>query len=226
MISTTCKSCTYKIMSEEVQTGCEIGILGRFVNSGADISTYEEEGVFKKIDRVCMYRRSERPKGDIEDEVFVKTNIIISHNAKTLKPLEETLTSISHLVGPKSPRVIIVHSQGTLQECYKLANTILGHKRFYVVTMIESLYEGHNFDAAFKKTSNGWLFMLESGELVPENMLQVLNHSINHDMSSHIATTGIRSCMCVAYRLLTQITEEYVKPWEELDENYRLYSAG
>lgn len=226
MISTTCKSCTYKIMDGEEQTGCEVGVLDRFINSGADVSTYEEDGTFKKIDRICMYRRAERPKGDIEEEVFIKTNIIISHNAKTLKPLEETLTSISRLGGPRVPRVIIVHSQGTLQECYKLANSILGHKKFYVVSVVESLYEGHNIDMAFKKTINGWLFILESGETVPENMLQVLNHSINYDMSSHIATTGIRSCMCVAYRLLTQLTEEYIKPWEELDENYRLYSGG
>jgi hypothetical protein len=235
MISTTCKDCVFKEMHGNVQTGCSLLILDRFRDAGEELSRYQdEESTFYKVDRLCMWRRSEWSGGDIEKDVYIRSNIVVMHDEGD--NLEQTLVDIYNLDTPKPPNVIVCHTTKNLLEIYNTWSGIFGVSRFYCVQMIESAYDGSGCDEAFKRSKNGWVFFIKSGDVVDRNMLNALNYSVNYKMSKHIATTGIVSYMAVAYKLLKgnigNIQETLVgingatKDWKEIDEDYRLYISG
>lgn len=233
MISTTCKDCVFKEMHGKVQTGCSLSILDRFEDAGAEISTYiDDEYLYKQVNKLCMYRRSSWDyENNIYNEVFIRSNMVVFHNEGD--DLDATLTDIFELDTPKPPKVIICHTCKGLLEIYNKWVTKFGAARLSCVLMVESLYEGAIYDEAFKMSKNGWVFFIRSGERVDKDLLKVLNHSVNYDMSQHLATNGIECYMAVAYKYLkgqkgsvkealSQIDGAIVD-WSKIDENYRLY---
>jgi len=234
MISTTCKDCVFKEMHGKVQTGCSLNILDRFKDAGEELSRYQdEEFTFYKVDRLCMWRRSE-PTEDIENDVYIKSNIVVMHDEGD--DLDQTLEDIYNLDTPKPPRVIVCHTTKNLLEIYNKWSEKFGPQRFSCIMLVESLYDGSGCDEAFKRSKNGWLFFIKSGDRVDRDMLNALNYSINYKMSKHLATTGIISYMAVAYKLLKgqmgNIHETLLeingatKDWKEIDEDYRLHISG
>lgn len=234
MISTTCKDCVFKEMHGKVQTGCSLNILDRFRDAGEELSRYQDEdSTFYKVDRLCMWRRSE-PTEDIEKDVYIKSNIVVMHDEGD--DLDQTLEDIYNLDTPKPPRVIVCHTTKNLLEGYDKWSKKFGPQRFSCIMLVESLYSGSGCDEAFKRSKNGWIFFIKSGDRVDKDMLNALNYSVNYKMSKHLATTGVVSYMAVAYKLLKgqmgNIHETLLeingatKDWKEIYEDYRLYISG
>ena len=233
MISTTCKDCAFKIMHGNVQTGCELGILDRFEDSGATITRFHDDGkTYKQVNKVCVYRRPEWDwTGDIYAETFIRSTIVVIHNEGD--DLESTLKSIVSLKTPKPPNVIICHTTNNPSEIHKTGISFVEPKRFSCVYMVSSSYNGSIYDEAFKRCKNGWIFFVPSGQSLDSNTLAAMNHAVNYNMKTHVATTGLESYMAIAYKLfhghLGHIREALAEipnatlDWKEIDENYRLY---
>jgi cellulose synthase/poly-beta-1,6-N-acetylglucosamine synthase-like glycosyltransferase len=218
-------------MHGKVQTGCSLNIIDRFKDAGEEISTYQdEESTFYKVDRLCMWRRSEQTE-DIQKDVYIRSNIVVMHDDG--HDLDQTLEDIYNLDTPKPPRVIVCHTTKNLLEIYNKWSKRFGSDRFSCVQLIESLYDGSGCDSAFKRSKNGWVFFIKSGDRVDKDMLNALNHSINYKMGKHLATTGIICYMAVAYKYLKghlgniheaiMDIEGATKEWKEIDEDYRLH---
>jgi len=233
VISTTCKDCVFKEMHGKVQTGCSLGILDRFEEAGAEITLHCDEGVaYKKVDRVCMYRRPDWDwNSNIYDEVFIRSTIVVLHSSGD--DLKETLKSVAALDTPKPPNVVVGHTTDNLSEIYKTGTSIISPKRFSCVYMVESTYDGATQDEAFKRCKNGWIFFVKSGTVLDKDTLKVLNHSVNYTMNNNLATTGIECYMALAYKVLhghrglmletlSQIPKAVIG-WDKLNEDYRLY---
>lgn len=232
MISTTCKDCVFKEMHGRMQTGCQIGILDKFKAAGISISKYEDgESFYCKIDHLCMWRRSEWDNGDIEKDVYVRSNIAIMHNEGD--NLDQTLEDVYNLDAMRPPRVIVCHTTKNLIDIYRKWSPKFGNERFSCVQIVESMYDGCEYDEAFKKSKNGWIFFLKSGDRVDRDMINVLNYSVNHKMGKHIATTGIECYMAVAYKYfkgqlgniqeIVSQADGAVVEWGKLDEDYRVF---
>ena len=232
MISTTCKDCQFKEMHGKVQTGCSLDIVDLFRDAGTEISTHlDEDRVYFKINGMCMYRRQEWPADkNIHEDVFIRSNIVILHDGEDL---DQTLSDILVLNTPKPPRIVVCHTTKDLLSIYNKWSPIFGVDKFACVQIIDSLYEDSWYDDAFKKSKNGWVFFIKSGQRVDKDILNVLNHSVNHSMRKHIATSGIECYMSVAYKYLKgqrgsikQALSEIggsTVDWKDLDEDYRLY---
>lgn len=235
MISTTCKDCAFKEMHGKVQTGCCLNVLDRFRQAGTEISRYQDEdSTFYKIDQICMWRRPDWTGGDIEKDVYIRSNIVVMHDEGD--DLGQTLEDIYNLDTPKPPRVIVCHTTKNLLEIYNQWSKKFGTDRFSCVQIVEALYDGAGCDEAFKKAKNGWIFFIKSGDRVDKDTLNVLNHSVNYKMSRHLATTGMVCYMSVAYKYfkghlgnmhaaILGIDGATVE-WKKIDEDYRLFIAG
>jgi hypothetical protein len=235
MISTTCKDCVFKEMSGTSQVGCSLSILDRFKEAGAEISQLEEGSPFLKINRMCMYRRSEwSGEKDIHDDVYIRSNIVVMHDEGN--DLERTLLDIYNLDTPRPPKVIVCHTTKNLLEIYNAWSGIFGADRFSCVQIVESLYDGAGCDEAFKRVKNGWVFFIKSGDRVDRDLLNILNHSVNYSMHNHLATTGMVCYMAVAYKYfkghlgnmhsVLLSSEGATIDWNKIDEDYRLYISG
>lgn len=235
MISTTCKDCVFKEMHGKMQTGCELGILDKFKSAGIEISKYEDENsVYCKINHLCMWRRSNWSGGNIEKDVYIRSNVVIMHNDGD--NLEQTLADVHNLDALRPPRVIVCHTTKNLMDIYRTWSPKFGTDRFSCVQIIEATYDGSEYDEAFKKSKNGWIFFIKSGDRVDKDMLNVLNYSVNHRMSKHIATTGVECYMAVAYKYfkghlgnihaaISQVDGAVVE-WDKINEDYRIFAQG
>lgn len=234
MISTTCKDCVFRRMSGNIQVGCEIGILDKFKEANVEISHYsDDESVFYKVNHLCMWRRSDHNYGDIEKDVYVRSNIVIMHNEGD--NLDQTLEDVYNLDALRKPRVIVCHTTKNLLDIYRRWSPKFGQDKFSCVQIIDTTYGGSEHDEAFKKSKNGWIFFLKSGDRVGKDMINVLNYSVNHKMSKHIATSGIVCYMAVAYKYfgghlgnidsaISGIAGAVVE-WDKIYDDYRIYSG-
>lgn len=237
MITTSCSNCVFAEMVGLCQIGCTLGVLQRLEDSGAKVSSHEEDGVtHKRVERVCMYRRYTWDwDKDIYDDVFVRSNFIVLHDKNSNKDLANTLQSIKDLETPKPPKVIVCHTTNNLSEIYELGTSILPKKDFACVQMVEVNYDNAAYDEAFKRVKNGWTFFIQSGARLDKETLCVLNHGVNYDMKTFVGTSGIECYIGTVYKYLhghqhgsikdklLYIDANSVTDWSELDESYRLY---
>jgi hypothetical protein len=220
-------------MNGKIQTGCSLGVLEKFEESGASITRFNaEDEVYKQVNRVCMYRRpSWDYSGNIYDEVFIKSTIVILHDDGDLVA---TLKSIYELDTPKPPDVIICHTSTDFTGVYKIGSDILGKERVSCVYMADLPYDGVSYDECFKRCKNGWIFFIPSGQILSKDTLKILNFSVNERMHNHIGTTGIECYMAVAYKLfrgqkgmirhaLSEIPNATID-WSVISEDYRLHA--
>lgn len=238
MITTSCKGCSFADMSENIQTGCQLGVLQRMEDSGANVlSNTDEDGMYKHVERVCMYRRYDWDwNKDIYDDVFIRSNFVVLHTTQRTKDLTSTLTSISQLKTPKPPAVVVCHTTDNLSEIYKIGTSVLPKKDFKCVQMMELNYDNSGYDEGFKRVKNGWTFFIKSGEIMSKDTLEVLNHAVNYDMKTFVGTSGLECYIGTVYKYLrgnlgspvkeklSQIDGESIVDWSNLNESYRLYS--
>lgn len=234
LISTTCKLCTFKEMHGNVQTGCSLGKLQKFAENGAEIDNFVEDGFsYKKINRVCMFLRETWDwSKDIHEETFIKSTIIVIHKNGTLFDLERTLISIKSLSTPKPPKVVVCHTLSSLDEVYSLSSKYIEPSRLTCTKVIEETYESSADDEAFKAAKNGWVFFIDSGEMLKPDVLEVLNHAVNIEMGTFFFTESPNAYLAVIYKYLhgqkgcsikEKLSKEKPANWEELNEAYRIY---
>ena len=236
MISTTCKDCIFKKMDNGEQSDCSLGILDLFDQIGAEITKHSDGGPFYRINRICMWRRSDPgyDSSNIEKDVYVRSNIVIMHTEGD--NLSQTLDDVYNLDTLRKPRVIVCHTTKDLLEIYGQWSPKFGEDKFSCVQIVESTYDRSAYDEAFKRTKNGWIFFIKSGDRVDKDMVNALNYSVNHKMGKHIATTGVRCYMSVVYKYLKghlgniddviSGIDGAVVEWGQIYDDYRLYSRN
>lgn len=234
MISTTCEACKFKVSLEGTQIGCQLDLLERFKESGAEITTRTTEGETSfVINRVCQSRRNKDWKGDIYSEIFIPITIVVTYNGSP-KDLKQSLYCIRHLSAPKRPRVIVCHG---VKDSEVVSEIIKDDKSSSItrIMIVEELYTDASRDEAFKRCKNGWVLFTKSGEHLEPETLEILNFAINYRMGTFVAVSGLECFMAVVYKYLRgqmggsifdklkELGDDSIADWSDLEEDYRLF---
>jgi hypothetical protein len=219
-------------MEENKQVGCSLGILDKFAEVGTTITDrVVGDSTFKVFRGVCQFRRPEDWDGDLYIETFISTSIVVLHRSNDLSLLKASIAGIDNLTTPKRPKIIVCY---TSQSPRQIEEVIGDRKDITKIFMIESLYDNAIYDEAFKRCKNGWVFFIESGKVLPEDTLEILNWSVTSELGKFVATSGIESYMAVVYKYfrgqmgasfvtkLQDMDPISVIDWSEIYENYRL----
>lgn len=225
-LATSCENCAYKEMHGKVQTGCELKLLSKFEELGYEVSNIvNDDHVYKRVETLCMYRSPEKLAiNDIRQKIYPKVNFVVIHpKGKTNEDLEITLNSINTL----RYRKVIVVTEDTrfgpfVRKCKSLVDDC------EVVLMIEKLYKDHMYDEAFKRCVNGYVAFVDSGTIVPDNMIDRIDSALHDDLKKIYYIQGdIPVYMAAIYKhvkgyrngpIMDQLQELEGYTWDNLNE--------
>lgn len=212
MIETTCENCQFKVMHNNSQTDCELGVLDQLTALKKPIETITiDEKEYKKFKGVCMYRRTKDWDGDInklQTEVFIPATFIVIHTGD-IKDLEKTIESIRHVKSEKPFKTIVCHDSNNIKQMRETCNGLANCSFVY---MVDKLYKDIMYDEAFRRAKNGWVFFVDSGEVVPCDYLININTNKNIYLLDFVAVTGkINGYMSIIYKWLHGCKGSHIK---------------
>ena len=165
---------------------CTIGYLDAFKAAGATVTQGAEGPV---IDRVCVARRDQEwienhSLEDLHDEMYIRGSVMIL--VKSLEGLKNTLEKLRQI--PKIERFSIIVVNTMDESCREFCEDIDFAEYLYIKTFLDD--EGEITHDAFKRTKNGFLFILDSEENFDSQMIEKLNKAVNKDLKQVIHVKG------------------------------------
>lgn len=192
---TKCGGCVFSETENNEQIGCR---LGRSTKIG--VRDKDDDGFFL-LDRVCnAYRpiewlgdlslaESEDIMGTVREEVRPSVGFFVllkTEDDKDISELRATLEDIKsqELITP-SYVVVVTDKVEYNEETLNILNSMFDYKKtpYHIVQLQITPDDIHKrIDQAFKHARNGWAYVTSSGESVPRDLLQKIDHRINSEM--------------------------------------------
>ncbi len=238
MIKTTCQECIFAIVENEIQTGCSVGVLDKFRDKGL-VRVDERAASFYEVGGVCHLLRKE-PDDNLHSSSYVPCHFVVIHNG-VYEDLIKTVQSISEVIQKKPFRLLILlkMSQPQLTKKQRDALPFTTEMTDFVLVNDEILYLNGQIGEACKRVKNGFIFLIDGGELVSSDCANKVNYYYTYVSDSVVGISdGVdsKSPRCYIAMLLKGYTEEgllqevgqnqdrdgLIVRWEEVNEAYRI----
>jgi hypothetical protein len=177
-LGTYCENCCF---FNEEKKDCEHGLLNVFKDRGAEI---EWNNSHPSIDRVCLYRRDSNWKIEksLQDKILLSKNetyimgtIIIIAN--TAEDLQKTIDQLKIQKNITRFKLLILYHKMKYKDIMGICgnNITMSYRCMYMATdNIEfQIYK------SLGSAKNGFLFILEAGKDIDDNMLDKINNMVN-----------------------------------------------
>jgi len=206
-VVTSCAACCFAEYEGKTQVSCELGRVEKFREAGAKIVEAEDgDREFYLIHRMCNCYREEdwaeywkHKKKRALKENAVRVNFIVPINeGDTLEDLQKTLVSIATQDDFEAIKVItmnnskhdnfdIIHKLhevfGSYAEQTSYLNKAEEGTTFVGGIMIEKNQDFWTvLEAAFDYVVNGFYTIVNTGSVVPPDLLKKINHALNMDL--------------------------------------------
>ena len=194
-LQTSCKECVFAVYEDDffyTQTGCAANKINEHEAQGHLIEAYDDEKEFYVIDCLCTYFRPpawNQGKPDLDliaQENLPKFCIAVYTDDITGDKWKKTADSIRAISYNKNNMVIIISQSISFNaEKKRMATEFHARLSSYDINAEVVTLFNHNLRdyETFKHSDNGYLIKIDVGELVPCDMFDKIDRSLNKDLA-------------------------------------------
>lgn len=186
-LATFCQECSFYSCGSGK---CQTGALEKFIQIGTQVEYTSDENRYPVIPRICPYRRTDlqHEEFDGEDylahvvtnEVYIAGSIVLI--AENLDDLQRTIDRLSQVKRIDRFKIVVAHPSSLMaKDVMQVCNDCL---TFTEYTCVKSwLAEPQQIILeAFKRSKNGYMFILDASKDFDVLMIDKLNKLVNIEL--------------------------------------------
>ena len=173
----SCNECKFASRSENIQTGCNLNKLEKFIELNA--ASIQPEDNSYSLSRICMFKRSEDWNGDILEETQIKMGyIFIIKDKDSIQTFKDNI----ELIKDKNPLWIgVLHSFNSLNnEICNILDTL--QCKYNIVCQYTQDHDINKIDQFLPHMKAGWTLVNVVGEEFLVDAKNRLNYFINEQL--------------------------------------------
>ena len=246
-LTTNCNKCYFAIKIGKTQTGCELNRLEKYKKNNVIVIEAEdlEDNEFYVIQSWCSAYREEGwvedrldPKSDVLEEMKSPIGfVVIIDDQNPVDKMEITLESI--LQNCKKPSFVVLANNSSNDYLDIIHNAVeyfsdKDEISYKVTDIKEEKCDDHRVvDIAFSNFTNGFYTVIKSGNIIINNIEDILNNSIISDLKKPAFVEGWdgingETVQCIVHKFMNgnsgQLLSDKTRATQDANDNKVFYT--